>query len=106
MQGKAEEESIFSVKSFEDVLQHFKQCTPQDNTRTKITELEQFFDSVEKCSHSEKNLSQANDNCRISYERMITDLKTSVIMQKGESQNGCFNKKHAKFSENLRFLTP
>ena len=33
--------------------------------------------------------------------------KTSVIRQKGESQNGCFKKtKQAKFSEKLTFLTP
>ena len=33
--------------------------------------------------------------------------KTSVIRQKGESQNGCFKKtKHAKFSEKRTFLTP
>ena len=31
---------------------------------------------------------------------------SSVIRQKGESQNGCFKKrKHAKFSEKRRFLT-
>ena len=43
MQGEAEEESIFSFKSFEDSLGHFKQCTPQNNTRTEITELEHFL---------------------------------------------------------------
>ena len=26
VQGKAEEEPIFSVKSFEDILEHFKRC--------------------------------------------------------------------------------
>ena len=32
---------------------------------------------------------------------------SSVIRQKGESQNGCFKKtKHAKFSEKRAFLTP
>ena len=32
---------------------------------------------------------------------------SSVIRQKGESQNGCFKKtKHAKFSEKRTFLTP
>ena len=32
---------------------------------------------------------------------------SSVIWQKGESQNGCFkNSKHAKFSEKRTFLTP
>ena len=32
---------------------------------------------------------------------------SSVIRQKGESQNGCFKKtKHAKFSEKRLFLTP
>ena len=32
---------------------------------------------------------------------------STVIRQKGESQNGCFKKtKHAKFSEKRRFLTP
>ena len=43
VQGEAEEESIFSVKSFEDMLEHFKQCTPQENTRSEIRELEQFL---------------------------------------------------------------
>ena len=33
--------------------------------------------------------------------------QSSVIRQKGESQNGCFKKtKHAKFSEKQTFLTP
>ena len=33
--------------------------------------------------------------------------KSSVIRQKGESQNRCFkNTKHAKFSEKQTFLTP
>ena len=27
------------VKSFKDNLEHYKQCTPEDNTRTEITEL-------------------------------------------------------------------
>ena len=32
---------------------------------------------------------------------------SSVIRQKGESQNGCFKKtKHFKFSEKRTFLTP
>ena len=32
---------------------------------------------------------------------------SSVIRQKGESQNGCLKKtKHTKFSENQKFLTP
>ena len=32
---------------------------------------------------------------------------SSVIRQKGESQNGCFKKaKHAKISEKQAFLTP
>ena len=32
---------------------------------------------------------------------------SSVIRQKGESQNGCYKKtKHAKFSEKGTFLTP
>ena len=42
------------------------------------TELEQFFDSVEKCTHSEKILSQANDNYGILRERMIADLKSEI----------------------------
>ena len=34
-------------------------------------------------------------------------IMTSVIRQKGESQNECFKKtKHAKFSENEHFLSP
>ena len=34
-------------------------------------------------------------------------VNSSVIRQKGESQNGCFKKaKHAKFSEKQTFLTP
>ena len=35
------------------------------------------------------------------------NCKSSVIRQKGKSQNGCFKKtKHAKFSEKRTFLTP
>ena len=34
-------------------------------------------------------------------------FKSSVIRQKGESQNECFKKtKHVKFSEKRLFLTP
>ena len=40
------------------------------------------------------------------YE-MCVNLNSSVIRQKGESQNGCFKKlKHGKFSEKRIFLTP
>ena len=36
----------------------------------------------------------------------MIDSNSSVIRQKGESQNGCFKKtKHAKFSEKRTFLT-
>ena len=36
-----------------------------------------------------------------------THSNSSVIRQKGESQNGCFKKtKHAKFSTKRTFLTP
>ena len=62
VQWEAEEESIFSAKSLEDILEPFKECTPQDDTPTEIIELERLFDFVEKYTHSEKNLSQANDN--------------------------------------------
>ena len=62
VQWEAEEESIFSAKSLEDILEPFKECTPKDDTPTEIIELERLFDFVEKYTHSEKNLSQANDN--------------------------------------------
>ena len=38
----------------------------RQNTRIKTTE--QFFDSIQKCAHSEKNLSQASINYGILYE--------------------------------------
>ena len=41
-QGEARKNQFFSAQSFEDILEHHKQCTPQDNTRTEITELDQF----------------------------------------------------------------
>ena len=44
----------------------------------------QFFDSIEKCTHSEKNLSQVNDNYGILYERMITDLKSEIKFLKDQ----------------------
>ena len=75
---QCKEESVFSVKLFEDILEYFKQCTPTDYTHTEITELEQFFDSVEKCTHSVKNLSQVNNSYDILYERMITYLKSQI----------------------------
>ena len=99
VQGEAEEESIFSTKSFEDILENFKQCTPQDNTRHEITELEQFFDSVEKCIHSEKNLSQANDNYGILYERMITDIKSEIKFLRDQVAS-----KDTYFHEEMKFL--
>ena len=43
--------------------------------------------------------------CNISY--IMFRFKSSVIRQKGESQNGCFKKtKHAKFPKNEHFLPP
>ena len=48
------------------------------------------------------------ENCQI--REILGNSKactSSVIRQKGESQNGCFNKiKHIKFSEKRTFLTP
>ena len=66
----------FSVKSFEDILEHF-------NVLLKIThalklKLEQFSDSLKRYIHSEKNLSQANDSHGIFYEKMITDLRVKL----------------------------
>ena len=101
VQGEAEEESIFSVKSFEDILEHFKKCTPQDNTRTEISELEQFFDSVEKCTHAERNSSQANDNYGILYERMITDLKSEIKFLR--DQVASKDTKKDTFHEEIKF---
>ena len=41
------------------------------------------------------------------YWERLDNYISSVIRQKGESQNGCFKKtKHAKFSEKQTFLTP
>ena len=98
-QGEAEEESIFYVKSFEDMLEHFKQFAPEGNTRTEITELEQFFDSVEKYTQSEKILSQANDNYGILYERIITDLKSAITFLRDRVAS-----KDTYFHEEVNFL--
>ena len=99
VQGEAEEESIFSVKSFKDILEHLKQCTPQDNTNTDITELQQFFYSVEKCPHFETNLSQANHNYFILYERMITDLKSEIKFLRDQVDS-----KETYFHEEIKLL--
>ena len=41
------------------------------------------------------------------FNKFILWIVSSVIRQKGESQNGCFKKtKHAKFSKKRTFLTP
>ena len=55
-------------------------------------------------------------NCILSTGTISIDLQkvfdtidhnTSVVSQKGESQNGCFKKtKHVKFSQKRTFLTP
>ena len=43
----------------------------------------------------------------IAFSRFWHFLKSLVIRQKGESQNGCFKKtKHAKFFEKRIFFTP
>ena len=96
---EAEDESVFSVKSFEDILEYFKQSTPQENTRTEITELEHFFDSAEKSTHSEKNSSQANDNYGILYERMITDLKCEMKFLRDQIAS-----RDIYFHEEIKFL--
>ena len=42
-----------------------------------------------------------------SWRLLTVNYNSSVIRQKGKSQNGCFKKtKHAKFSEKRTFLTP
>ena len=69
---------------FEDILEHFKQITPQYITHTEITEIEHFFDPIEKCTHSEKNLSQTINNYGILYERMTTDLKSAIKFLRDE----------------------
>ena len=99
LQGEAEKELFFSVKSFEDILEHFKQCTPQVNTLTEITELEQLFDSAEECTYSEKNSSQANDNYGILYERMIADLKSEIKFLRDQVAS-----KDTYFHEKINFL--
>ena len=99
VQGEAEEESIFSVKSFEDILEHFKQRAPQESTRTEITELQQFFDSIEKCTHSENISSQAYNNYGILYERMITVLKSEIKFLRDQVNN-----KDTYFHEETKFL--
>ena len=99
MQGEAEEESVFSIKSFEDILEHFKQSTAQDNTRTEITELEQFLNSVEKCTHFEKNSSQFSDKYGILYERMITDSKNEIKFLRDHVAS-----KDTYFHEEIKFL--
>ena len=63
-----------SFKIFQNILNNVLLKT----TRTEITELEEFFDSVEKCTHSKKILSQANDNYGILCERMIPDLNSEI----------------------------
>ena len=65
--------------------------SPQGNTLTEITELNHFFYSVEKCTHSGKNLSQANDNCGILYERIITDLQSEINTVRKASRQGVFS---------------
>ena len=47
--------------------------------------------------------------CGISLKKSLAEnvCISSVIKQKGESQNGCLKKtKHANFSEKQKFLTP
>ena len=43
----------------------------------------------------------------LTFRKLKPVYISSVIWQKGESQNGCFKEtKHAKFSEKRTFLTP
>ena len=59
-------------------------------------------------------ISKNPDPIKSNYNIMTTNKvdsgifdKSSVIRQKGESQNGCFKKtKHVEFSEKQAFLTP
>ena len=60
-------------------------CTEVDSEPSQISKRNFFRENVSKKLH----------------------LRSSVIRQKGESQNGCFKKtKHVKFSEKRTFLTP
>ena len=96
---KQRKNKFFSVKSFEDILEHFKQRAPQESTRTEITELQQFFDSIEKCTHSENISSQAHNNYGILYERMITVLKSEIKFLRDQVNN-----KDTYFHEETKFL--
>ena len=52
-------------------------------------------------------ISLLNENLVHDFNIMILNDNSSVIRQKGKSQNGCFKKaKHAKISEKQTFLTP
>ena len=54
-----------------------------------------------------ENISLKQDMVQENNLKNLNNLKTSVIRQKDESQNGCFRKtKHAKFPEKQTFLTP
>ena len=60
-------------------------CTEVDSEPSQISKRNFFRENVSKKLH----------------------LRSSVIRQKGESQNGCFKKtKHVEFSEKRTFLTP
>ena len=64
--------------------------------------LSRIFQSMYQNQSKDKNFSsgRAHNTYRIT-------LNSSVIRQKGESQNGCLKKtKHVKFFEKRTFLTP
>ena len=86
----------------------FNSRNAQRNNNVKLREKTNYLLS---CSWNEHYLSVI----KISWWRSKTpgiitpfaDIKSSVVSQKGKSQNGCFKKsKHAKFSKKEKFLSP
>ena len=54
-----------------------------------------------------ETLNLKNQFVKFQPDLIFASIISSVIRQKGESQNGCFKKaKHAKISEKQTFLTP
>ena len=72
--------------------------SPQENAHSN-NRIRAIFDSLVKCTHSEINLSQANDNYRNLYERMITDSKNEIKFLRDQVAS-----KDTYFHEEIKFL--
>ena len=99
IEGDDEQESIFILKSFDEFIDLSKIVTSTDKISDEIAELENYIDPTEKRNQDVGNCSRPENNISLLYERMITELKSEIILLRDQS-----NKRDIYFQEEIKFL--